>query len=62
MIKGEGLAVWLELSKEDKKNYVKAKKVIRSKLQPMVFTTLDKFNGKLMKLSETLPLFLHGLK
>ena len=62
LLEGEALAVWLELSEEDKEDYVKAKKVIKSKLLPMTFIALEKFNGRLMLSSKTLPLFLHDLK
>ena len=59
---GEALAVWMELSKEGKEDYAKAKKGIKSKLLPTTFTALKKFNGMLMLPSEMLPLFLHDLK
>ena len=62
LLEGEALAVWIELSEEDKKDYAKAKKAIKSKLLPRTFTALEKFNGRLMLPSETLPLFLHDLK
>ena len=54
--------MWLELSEEDKEDYSKAKKAIKSKLIPTVFSTLDKFNQRSMLPGETLPLFLHDLK
>ena len=62
LLEEEALAVWLELSEEDKEDCVKVKKVIKSKLLPMIFTALEKFNGRLMLSSKTLPLFLHDLK
>ena len=54
--------MWLELSEEDKDDYSKAKKAIKNKLLPTVFSALDKFNRRLMLPGETLPLFLHNLK
>ena len=54
--------MWLELSEEDKEDYSKAKKAIKSKLIPTVFSTLDKFNQRSMLPGETLPLFLRDLK
>ena len=54
--------MWLELSEEDKEDYVKVKKAIKSKLLPPTFTVLEKFNGRSMLPGETLPLFIHDLK
>ena len=54
--------MWLELTEEDKGDYSKAKKAIKSKLLPTVFSALDKFNQRSMLPGETLPLFLHNLK
>ena len=62
LLEGEALAVWLELSEEDKDDYSKAKKAIKSKLLPTAFSALDKFNRRSMLPGETLPLFLHDLK
>ena len=62
LLEGEALVVWIELSEEDKEDYAKAKKAIKSKLLPTTFTALEKFNGRLMLPSEILPLFLHDLK
>ena len=62
LLEGEALAVWLELSEEDKEDYVKVKKAIKSKLLPPTFTALEKFNGRSMLPGGTLPLFIHDLK
>ena len=59
LLEGEALAVWMELSEEDKEDYVKAKKAIKRKLLPTTFIALEKFNRRLMLQSEMLPLFLH---
>ena len=48
LLEGEALAVWLELSEEDKDDYSKAKKAIKSKLLPTAFSALDKFNRRSM--------------
>ena len=56
------MAVWLELSEDDKKDYARAKKAIKNKLLPMAFTALDEFNRRSIRPGETLPLFLHDLK
>ena len=56
------LEVWLELSEEDKGDYSKAKKAIKSKLLPTAFAALDKFNCRCILPGETLPLFLLDLK
>lgn len=52
----------MELSEEDKEDYAKAKKAIKSKLLPPTFMALEKFNGRSVLQGETLPLFLHDLK
>ena len=62
LLEGEALAVWLELSEEDKGDYSKAKKGIKTKLLPTAFSALDKFNRRSMLPGETLHLFLHDLK
>ena len=62
LLEGEALAVWLELSEEDKEDYVKVKKAIKSKLLPPTFTALEKFNGRSMLPGGKLPLFIHDLK
>ena len=45
LLEGEALAVWMELSEEDKEDYAEVKKVIKSKLLPTTFMALEKFNG-----------------
>ena len=44
LLEGEALAVWLELSDEDKADYTKTKKAITSKLLLPAFSALDRFN------------------
>ena len=62
LLEGEALAVWLELSVEDKEDYTKAKKAIKSKLLPPAFSALDRFNRRFMLPGETLNLYVHELK
>ena len=62
LLEGEALAVWLELTEEDKEDYGKAKKAIKSKLLPPAFSALDKFNQRTLLPGEALPLFVHDLK
>ena len=62
LLEGEALAVWFELSEEDKEDYSTAKKGIKTKLLPTAFSALDKFNRRSMLPGETLHLFLHDLK
>ena len=50
--------MWIENSAEDKEDYAKAKKAVKSKLPPTTFTVLEKCNGRSMLPSEALPLFL----
>ena len=62
LLEGEALAVWLELTEEDKEDYSKAKKAIKNKLLPPAFSAVDKFNQRTLLPGEALPLFLHDLK
>ena len=62
LLEGEALAVWLKLTEEDKEDYSKAKKAIKSKLLPPPFSALNKFNQRTLLPGEALPLFLHDLK
>ena len=62
LLEGEALAMWMQLSEEDKEDYAEVKKVIKSKLLSTAFTALEKFNGKLTLPSVMLPLYLHDLK
>ena len=62
LLEGEALAVWLELTEEDKEDYGKAKKAIKSKLLPPAFSALNKFNQRTLLPGEALPLFVHDLK
>ena len=62
LLEGEALAVWLELDDDDKADYSKAKKAIKSKLLPPAFSALDRFNRRSMLPGETLNLYVHELK
>ena len=57
LLEGEALAVWLELTEEDKEDYGKAKKAIKSKLLSPAFSALDK---RTLLPGEALPLFVHA--
>ena len=62
LLEGEALAVWLDLSEDDQKNYSEAKKKIIARLAPMSFVSLDDFHARRLRPGESLPVFVHSLK
>ena len=62
LLEGEALAVWLDLSEDDQKNYSEAKKKIIGRLAPMSFVSLDDFHARRLRPGESLPVFVHSLK
>ena len=61
LLEGEALAIWLDLSEDDQKNYSEAKKII-GHLAPMSFVSLDDFHARRLRPGESLPVFVHSLK
>ena len=47
LLEGEALAVWLELSQEEQKDYAGTKQKIINAIKPMSFISLDDFHNKL---------------
>ena len=62
LLEGEALAVWLDLSEDDQKDYNEAKKKIIARLAPMSFVSLDDFHARRLRPAESLPVFVHSLK
>jgi hypothetical protein len=62
LLEGEALAVWLEMSQEDKKSYDTAKKIIMEKLMPAGFLSLEEFYKRKLHPGEPLQMFIHELK
>jgi len=59
---GEALAVYLDLSEDEKKDYKVARKKLIDRLAPMKFTSLDEFHARKLHPGESLSVFLHMLK
>ena len=62
LLEGEALAVWLELSEEQKQWYATAKKELSIALMPMEFVSLNNFHRCMMRPGEALSVFVHDLK
>ena len=62
LLEGEALAIWLELTTEEKANYATSKAKIIAGMAPMRFVSLDDFRARRLNPGEPLPVFLHELK
>ena len=62
LLEGEALAVWLNLSEDEKTTYDVVKKRLIESLIPMGFTVLDRFQTCQLQLGEALSVFSHDLK
>lgn len=62
LLEGEALAIWLELTTEEKGNYETSKARITSRMAPVRFVSLDDFRARRLNPGEPLPVFLHELK
>lgn len=62
LLEGEALAIWLELTQDEQKDYVTAKKKIVDAIMPMSFVSLNDFHKRLQRPGEPLSLFVHELK
>ena len=51
----EALAVWLELTEEEQKDYALTKRKAIDTIQPMRFISLDKFHKLVLHPEETFP-------
>ena len=62
LLEGEALAVWLELSTEQRANYETAKAKIIKAMAPVQFVSLDYFRARKLQPNEALSVFLHDLR
>ena len=62
LLEGEALAIWLELSKEQKADYEVAKEQLIKKMAPTEFVSLEEFHSRKMQPGEAIALYLHDLK
>ena len=62
LLEGEVLAIWMDLSVEEKDSYETAKQTLTSKLTPASFVTLDEFHRRKLLPGEALSVFVHHLK
>ena len=54
LLKGEALAVWLELTCEQQNDYVVTKKAMEKAMMPMNFVSLDNFYCRKLRLGEAI--------
>ena len=59
---GEALAVWLELSEDEQKDYKVAKAKILERMGPVQFVSMDDFHRCRLLPGESLSVFIHELK
>ena len=62
LLEGEALAIWLELTQDEQKDYARTKKKIIYAIMPLSFVSLDDFHKRLQRPGEPLSLFVHELK
>ena len=62
LLKGEALAVWLELTNEQQEDYVEAKKAMEKSMIPINFVLLDDFHRRKLRLGEAISLYVHDLR
>ena len=62
LLEGEALAIWLELTEEEQKDYTVTKKKIIDAIKPMSFISLDDFHKRVLHPGESLSLHVHELK
>ena len=62
LLEGEVLAIWLELSEEQKADYKVAKEQLIKKMVPTEFVSLEEFHSCKMRPGEAIALYLYDLK
>ena len=62
LLEGEALAVWLELTPAEQKEYKAAKEKIIGRMGPVSFVSLDDFHGRRLRPGESLSVLVHDLK
>jgi len=61
-LEGKALAIWIELTAEEKASYTTSKAKIVARMAPVRFVSLDDFRARKLNPGESLPVFLHELK
>ena len=62
LLEGEALAIWLELSTEQKADYAVAKEHLITKMAPTEFVSLEEFHSRKMRPGEAIAPYLYDLK
>ena len=62
LLEGEALAIWLELTEEQRKDYEIAKKEIQNTIMPMGFVSLEEFHRRRLRPGEAISVYAHDLK
>ena len=62
LLERKALAIWLNLSVDDQKDYEKAKKSVVDGIMPMAFTSLEEFHHRKIHPGESLSVYVHNLK
>ena len=62
LLEGEALAVWMELTEEQREDYKEAKKQMVAKMAPMSFVSLDDFHRRKLQPGESVSVYVHELK
>ena len=62
LLEGEALAVWLELSEAEQKDYKAAKAKMLERMGPVQFVSMDDFHRRRLLPGESLSVFVHELK
>ena len=62
LLEGEALAIWLDLTENEQKDYERAKKAIIDGIMPMAFTSLEEFHHRKLHPGESLSVYVHNLK
>ena len=62
LLEGEALAIWLELTADQQKDYTVSKREIQNAMMPVGFVSLDEFHRRKLRPGEAIPVFVHDLK
>ena len=62
LLEGKALAIWLELSTEQKADYAVAKEQLIAKMAPTEFASLEEFHSRKLRPGEAITLYLYDLK
>ena len=62
LLEGKALAIWLELSTEQKADYAVAKEQLIAKMAPTEFVSLEEFHSLKLRPGEAITLYLYDLK